>query len=470
MSFNNSDISLKKLVLRKLSTPSMLAICFIVIFTMMTFKYWIWWNDFHHPFHNDVDQYYSYLVGLFIHHDLSFDFSHHFWLIKTPIGEVVPKVTMGIAILNLPFFIIGDNIAYVFDYAGDGYSAPYAWSIHFGAMFYAIVGFWYVRKTLLLFFSEWITAISILCILFATNLFYYTYREPEMSHSYLFFLSSVFLHNVIKWHNNQKIKHLYYLSFTAGFISLIRPTECLVLLFPLLYNVVSFKTLKENFLLFIKLKWKLLVAFLFFLLPIIPQMLYWKYYTGKFLFFSYGSQEGFFFTDPRFYSVLFGWHKGWFVYTPMMFLVMVGLFLMFRKWKTLFFATVVYLALNIYLISCWWDWGFGGAYGMRALVQSYAFLVFPLAYFFHYIFNVLTKKIIKVLAISLTCCFTFIFIGLNIYHIKLFKSYCFHWDSNSKALYMYTLFESNLDPKKCDSLFIHPDYTEMLKGNREEKE
>ena len=201
----------------KLATPSVLALLIIFIFSFSTIKYWINWQQ--HPFDNDVNQYYSYLVAQFIHHDFSFKFDHNFWLIETPTHQLVPKVTMGMAILYLPFFIIGNNIAFTFDYDGLGYSSPFAWSIHIGTIVYVIIGFWYTRKTLLLFFNEWITALTILLLLFGTNLFYYTYREGEMTHSYLFFSLSIFVYHSIEWYSLQKIKHFYILCFVAGFIT-----------------------------------------------------------------------------------------------------------------------------------------------------------------------------------------------------------------------------------------------------------
>lgn len=463
---NDLNISLKGLVIKKLLTPSVISIVIIILFSLFSFKFWISWDK--NQFSNDVDQYYSFLIAQFIHHDLTFHFPNVYWLVPTPTGEMIPKATIGIALLNAPFFVIADNVAFVFNYETLGYSAPYAWCIHFGAMLYVLIGFWYLRKTLILFFNEWITAFTLLCILFATNLFYYTYRETEMPHSYLFFLFSIFIYHVIKWHHVNKIKHLYYFCFIAGFIALIRPTEALVLVFPLLYNVTSFKLLQEKFRLIFNLKWKLLLAIFIFLIPIIPQLIYWKVQTGQFLFFSYGNKEGFFFADPKIYSVLFSWRKGWFIYTPIMLFAVTGLFIMLKKWKGMFIPIFIYLIVNIYLISSWWDWGFGGAFGMRALVQSYAFMAIPMAFVLNYIFNLQLKKIIKISIISTFLSCIFLFGYINIYQTYLFKNYYLHWDSMSKKAYFYTLFESNIDRNKVDSLLIHPNYDEMLKGNRDE--
>lgn len=462
------NISVRKLILRRMMQPSVLTVLIIFLFSVLSFKNWVAWSE--HPFTNDVDQYYSYLVAQFIHHDLGFHFQHTYWLVETPIGEHVPKVTMGLSYLYLPFFVIANNIAFAFDYEGLGYSAPYAWCIHLGSIFYVVWGLWYQRKILILFFNEWITSLVILLILFGTNLFFYTFKESEMAHSYLFFLFSAFLYHTIKWHSTNKNKYLYYLSFVAGLITIIRPTEGLVLLFPLLYNVTSFTALKQNLSKLFSLKWKLIFVVVLFMLPIIPQMIYWKIYTGQLLFFSYGSSEGFFFGDPKFYSVLFGWRKGWFVYTPLMIFSIIGLIMMYKKWKGFFVPLAIYLLVNIYLICSWWDWGFGGAFGMRALVQTYAFLTIPLAFFLKWLFSV-SKAWLKI-SLSTVCFALFgFFIANNLFQTWLLKNSLMHWDSMTKEAYFYTFLRKNYtneDRVYLETLFKNPNYEEMRKGNRDE--
>jgi hypothetical protein len=464
----NINISVASIFLEKLKKPSIIALILITLFSLFTYKYWVVYPD--HPFHNDIDQYYSYLVAQFIHHDLGFHFTQYYWLIEAPNHQLVPKVTMGLAFLYLPFFVIADNIADAYNYDPLGYSAPYGVCVHFGTLFYTLVGFWYTRKSLIIFFNEWVVALSLLLILFGTNLFYYVYREGEMTHSYLFFLFSVFMYHAIKWNFSEKNKHLYFMSFIAGLVVLIRPTEILILLIPLLYQVTTIKDMKLKLIKLINLKWKLLLVILLFLLPIIPQLLYWKKYTGQFFFFSYGSSERFFFNDPQIVNILFSWQKGWFIYTPMMIFVLIGLILMFKKWKNMFVPVFVYIAASIYLVSSWWDWGFGGAHGMRALVQSYAFLVFPLAFFINWMFT-LKIKWVKICLIPLCFSLFGFFMYLNVFQVWQFKNSLLHWDSMSKQSYMYTFLRKDFtddDRKYLETLFIHPNYEERKKGNRDE--
>ena len=50
----------------------------------------------------------------------------------------------------------------------------------------------------------------------------------------------------------------------------------------------------------------------------VPQMIYWNEMTGHWLYFSYGSDERFFFGDPAIIKGLFSYRKGLFIYTPLL--------------------------------------------------------------------------------------------------------------------------------------------------------
>ena len=443
---------------------STIAFYFIVLLSI----YFIKWGNSEHPFLMDVDQYYSYLVAQFIHHDFTFHFPHHYWLVETPTQQYIPKVTMGLAFLYLPFFTIGNIIAHVCNYETLGYSAPYYWSIHIGSILYVLIGLWYCRKSLLLFFKEWIVALSLLFVIIGTNLFFYTYKESEMSHGLLFFLFSVFIYHVLKWRQTDKIKHVYYFSFIAGLVTLIRPTEILILLFPLLIYVSNFSQLKSRLIEIINLKWKLIFSLFIFFIPIIPQLIFWKTHTGQFLFFSYGTQEGFFFADPKFYSVLFGWRKGWFIYTPIMILSIIGLLLMFFKRKDLFFSVFIYFVLNLYLICCWWDWGYGGAFGMRALVQCYAFLIIPFAFFLNWSLSKIKKNVLRFILGTITVIYCLFCSYNNVFQTYLMNNSLMHWDSMTKEAYKYTFLTTDVNRVYLETMFKHPNYKEMRKGNRDE--
>ncbi len=438
---------------------------FIVLFTLAFTQFFINWSKAGHPFVDDIDQYYSYLNAVFIDHNLSFEGENHgYWLIETPTHHLVPKVTYGMAFFYCPFYIL----AKIFSASGsDGYEAIYAWFIHLGCISYILCGLWFARKILLIWFSEAVTAVSLLVLFFGTNLFNYTLSESESVHGILFFLIAVFFYYVIKWQQTSDKKYFLVFCMFAGFICLIRPTECLIFLFPLLININSNKNRQTNLTKFISLRWSLIIGAFLFLLPILPQLFYWKIQSGQWLFFSYGSNEGFFLADPKLFKVLMSYRKGWLVYSPIMILSLIGFILLYKKNRKLFFPILIYFCINLYLISAWWDWAFGGSFGMRALIQAYVFLVIPLAYFIQWIIEVNKKAILK----YCFAVFVLFFIALNLLQSNLYKHGIIDYDGMTKEAYWYTFFKkkySSDDLSHLKTLIKHPNYDSMRSGNRNE--
>jgi len=448
------------------STLIFLFICFCAI--VLT-PFFIHWGQPNHPFQNDINQYYSYLNALFIDGDLSFtNNSNGYWLIDTPIHKVVPKVTYGMAFFYAPFYLLAHLLSPT---GSTGYEPVYAWLVHFGCIMYVLFGLWFTRKILLLWFSEFVTSITLLLLFFGTNLFYYTVSESETVHGVLFFLISFFIYHVIKWHQSNSKRNLFVGCLLAGFICLIRPTECLVLIFPLLTGVTTINELKINVIRILNLKWNLLIAFLLFMLPLIPQLLYWKMQSGSYLFFSYGNSEGFFWSDPQIINVFFSYRKGFFVYTPIMLISIIGFILLYKRNKTLFYPVCLYFIINAYLICTWWDWSYGGSFGMRAFVHCFAVLVIPFAYFIDHVVSLYKKSIGKtvfVYIISMLCLF---FCGLNLLQSNLYKHQIIHYDGMNKETYWFTFLKKRYTSEEIQhltTLFKSPDYDARRKGLRDE--
>jgi hypothetical protein len=437
----------------------------IVIFSILTFKLFTNWGTAHHPFTMDVNQYYGYLPALFKQHDLTFSVNpNNIWLTPTPICRGVPMVTYGMSIFYLPFYAI----ASVFSASNStGYEPIYAWTIHIGCIIYVLIGLHFCRKTLLTWFSEQVTSIVLLVIFFGTNLFCYTLINSELTHSILFFLISMFVFYVVRWHQSSEKKYFLVFCFLLGFITLIRPTEMSVAVFPLLIGVTSFSQFKEKILTIFGLKFFLLIGIILFVIPIFPQLLYWKIQSGQWLFFSYGNNERFYWFEPQFFNVLFSYRKGWLLYSPLMLLSLLGFVQLFKKNKAIFWSIIIYFLINLYLISAWWDWAFGGAFGMRALVQVSAVLIIPLAYFIQWFFEVIESKYLKIAGYIIIVFFCF----LNVFQSNLYKHGIISYDGMTKEAYWFTFLKKNYSKEDLlylETLVKHPDYAAMRQGKRDE--
>jgi len=438
---------------------------FIVFFCVVFCYFFVNWGEAHHPFVMDVNQYYGYLPALFKQHDLTFSVNpNNVWLTPTPIGRGVPMVTYGMSLFYLPFYVI----ASVFSASNStGYEPIYAWTIHIGCMIYVLIGLHFCRKTLLTWFSEKTTGLSLLVIFFGTNLFCYTLINSELTHSILFFLISMFVYYVVRWYQSNQKKYFLAFCFLLGFITLIRPTEMSVAVFPLLIGIASFSQFKEKFFNIIGLKYYLIIGIVLFIIPIFPQLVYWKIQSGHWLFFSYGNNERFYWLEPQFFNVLFSYRKGWLLYSPLMLLSLLGFVQLFKKNKPLFLGILVYFLVNLYLISAWWDWAFGGAFGMRALVQVSAALIIPLAYFIRWFFEVIELKYLKIAGYIIIVFFCF----LNVFQSNLYKHGIISYDGMTREAYWFTFLKKNYSKEDLlylETLVKHPDYAAMRQGKRDD--
>ncbi|MEO8760666.1 MAG: glycosyltransferase family 39 protein [Bacteroidia bacterium] len=449
---------------------------YITIYTLLfILVYMLFFKDYWKPLHNtndtpfqyDVDQYYSYLPATFVHHDLDFKFPNYYWLATAKNGHRVPKMTYGMALMYSPFFALGYKIAYNTHSPLDGYSEPFKVCVHYGSFFYCFLGLIILAFVLRRFFSDGSTALTLATLFFVTNLFNYTMRDGEMSHAYGFFLISLFIWLTIKWHEKQKSIYFLWIGMTLGLASLVRPTEILIAIIFIGYGVRSFSGLKDKFKLVLFSYKNIPLLLLGFFILWLPQLIFWKMKTDHFFFFSYG-EETFFWTDPQIMNLLFSYRKGWFIYTPVMLFAIAGLFMLKDKAKDFKWPIIIYMCLNIYILSCWWCWWYGGSFGMRALIQCYALLAIPMAAFYEHVFSFEFKRqIFSVITRSVIVLCLCLFLFVNQLQTIQFGPAIIHFDSMSKETYWLAFGKFNFgteDWQQQQEDLIHPNYEEAMKG------
>lgn len=414
---------------------------------------------------NDVVSYYAYLPAAVIFNDLSFtflqdlpeDFEGIIWLQTAPNGKPVLRMTMGLALLWLPFFLLAHAVAHLTDVSASGYSWPYSLSIFVAVLFYLSAGLIFLRKVLLRYVSDLIAAITLITIVLATNLMYYVISEPGMSHVYNFALVTVFLFYTLKWVDAPGLKNTLILGFLAGFIVLIRPVNILVLLFPALTGITSFREFIQR----LSGNWKLIViAGITAFLVWIPQLIYWKAQTGHFVFNSYMESGKFYFLDPEIVNGLFSYRKGWLVYTPVMVIALAGIFFLRKKAAPLFLPLLLFITLNIYVVYSWWSWWYGGSFGSRPMIDCYGIMAVPMAVFIQKVWN-RNKWIRGMTLLVLTS-----FLVLNQFQMMQYRTSLLHWDSMTKEAY-WGIFCKKSWPEGYEQMIQVPDYEKALRGEEE---
>lgn len=334
----------------------------------------------------DVHSYYAYLPAIFIYDDIELVKSTYpitdnldlFWPTETESGARVIKTTMGLSILYAPFFFLGHAWAILFDHPLNGWSPPYKVFLLFGGLCYLLIGLITTRKVLLnLGFEDIDVAITLMLIALGSNLFCYSTHSGTMSHVYSFAIIALFIHLTMRWHKDPTIALTILVGGLVGLVSLIRPTNALVAVFFIIYGVTGFADLRKKIRFYWQHATKLgLIAVMAFSIWI-PQFIYWKTIVGTFFFNSYLG-EHFFWSDPHLVDGLFGFRKGWFVYTPVMLIAVLGLLIKSKNLTGLRAGVAVFVMLNVYIVLSWWCWWYGGSFGQRSMVDSYAIMALPL--------------------------------------------------------------------------------------------
>lgn len=347
----------------------------------------------------DVFGYYLYLPLKFIYHDLGLNDNSiissiiekynntatFYQAMKMPGGNFVMKYSMGLSFFYAPFFFIGHFIAKIFNYPADGFSLPYQYSILIGSIIYSCIGIWALSKVLVRFFSKTIVVFVLISIVFSTNYIIHItmYGQNAMSQNYLFMTYALIIWLSILWHESYKLKYAVLLGIICGITILSRPSEIVCLIIPALWGIRNKGSISEKILVFYKYKKHLFVAASIILILGMTQLIYWKIYTGNFLFYSYGGNagEGFEFFNPYILEVLFSFRKGWLIYTPIMLFAITGFYFIYKRNRSVFYALFIYFIANIYIVSSWSCWWYAESFSQRALIPSYPVMAIGLGYY-----------------------------------------------------------------------------------------
>lgn len=367
---------------------SNLAILFTLIVCFWSASNIMWGKHASTIIKADGKGYYAHLPAVFIYQDLNFGFfdeieekysNEHLYYDyrKYSKGKTYNKYFGGVAIPMLPFFLIGHMITSLSGGEADGYSYWYQISISCAAIFYLILSLLIMRKILSSYhIRDSIIAFSILAIVFGTNWYYYVLAEPAMSHVYSVFLISLFLWRMMKWRDTETNSELVFMGIILGLITWVRPLNAIVILSaPLVFNSwFEFKNRATKLFKNVKLWPVALIPGLIVLL----QLLVYKIQTGSWLIYSY-EEEGFNFTNPQMWNILFSYKKGLFLYTPILLIALIFNFLYYKRNKFKGVVSMLFFVAITYFLSSWWNWYYGGSFSSRAYLEYYVFFLIPLA-------------------------------------------------------------------------------------------
>jgi hypothetical protein len=340
----------------------------------------------------DVFGYYLYLPAKLIHHDLGI--RNYAWVQEildtyhptmgfyqaylSPGGDYVMKYPMGLAIMYSPFYFMGQVLAHLTGYSPDGFTLPYQLSIAVGGLVYTVAGIWFLRKILLHFFADGVTAFTMFFIVAGTNYFQLTAFDGAMPHNYLFTLFALIVWITIQWHENPRWKYAILLGILCGLATLIRPTAIIIVLVPVFWGVWGGKATMAKLILAARYFPQVLVMAAAMMIVVGFQLLYWKIHTGAWLYYSYEKGEKLEWIAPYLAKVLFSYKKGWLLYAPLMIFALAGFVPFFKKYRTTFLAVFLFFTAHLIIVASWPTWWYGGSFGQRSMMESYILLALPL--------------------------------------------------------------------------------------------
>lgn len=389
---------------------------------------------------SDGEGYYDYLPATFIRKDffrsnynnfkdnerkskLTNDFAATYKPYKN--NTIVNKYTVGTAILMSPFFFTG--FIFYRNETINGYENHFHKMLFYAAIIYLFFGLLCFKKLCGLYEINpiGIFLIQVLMVL-ATGLVHYTNHDASFSHVYSFFSISLFIYLFAAYIKNKDSKFLSFSVIIFTLIFLIRQINILVLLFlPFLFENLNHMKETTKLILYQSkaLFWGMIGAEILLFI----QLFSWYAQTGDWIVYSY-QNETFNFINPQLLNFLFSFKKGLFIYSPILFFILLFSFITLLKMRLhyKFFTMLIFLLIVFYVSSSWWDWSYGCSFGQRVMVDYLAVFFFVFAFTTRYV----SKKLFYTFTTLMMA-----FIPVNIIQAYQYKKYILHWEKMDREKY-----------------------------------
>jgi len=311
--------------------------------------------------YGDGVYYYSWLHSPAIDHDVSFQNEYDRLGGKqppTPLGAVGNVYPIGPAIFWTPFYLPLQMLL-----GGDGYSFLYQYITGAVSCLYAIAGLIFLYRLLAKYFSEEVSALTIIGIAFGTNLFFYGSLDTVNSHSFSFFVATILLTLIMQKNS------LVLIGLCTGVLSLMRTQDAIFLLlsFPIIINSIGEQNRRSAIILQVR---NILMLIAGFIVGFLPQLVAWQVVYGTFTRSPYMDSYHYFnFFRPHLVEVLFSTNSGLFFWTPLTALCLLGIFYKGKIsgiQKTFF---VLLFIVQWFLIASWSFWWQGESYSGRMFIS-----------------------------------------------------------------------------------------------------
>ena len=331
----------------------------------------------------DEIEYFAYLRSAVFDHDLDFT-NEYRWFVerdpaeykslaeaflgaRTPAGHAPNNAPIGSAVLwsalYVPTVLVEALVGW--ESSPPGYSTIDIAAVCIASMLYAALGLLLVYEACRRFASEGAAFSATVMIWLGSNLLFYMYVTPPMSHANSFFASALLLWAWLR--GGEGPKQALTIGFLGGVLASVRWQDALFMLTPVSAAVVSDwvrqpggvrRWLTSSSLMIVGFS----VAFL-------PQLFVWWRLNGSLTPFGLMAVEGrFSLAAPYFLGVLFSPFHGLFVWTPILLPAFIGLGLL-AVTDGRGRAIAIGVVAQVYLLSGYVV-AFGHGFGQRLFVSS----------------------------------------------------------------------------------------------------
>ncbi len=376
--------------------------------------------------------YYFYVRSLYMDGDL--EFSNEYKALSLDWRndlKVVPQTghrrniySFGTAFFWLPFYPIGMATASLLHLFGadvplNGFSYPYAVSIHLASLLYAFIALMLIYKILKDFFSPKVSALAVSGIWLASPLAWYMIYQPHMAHCLSLFTVTLFTYLWYRSREERSWKMWLLMGIVAGWMIMVRIQNGIFMLLPAVESLLAYIShIKRKEINHIK---KLLLNNLIFLgavfIGFFPQMIVWKIIFGRFYIGNPYGDAFLRWTSPRIMEVLFSARHGLLSWTPIVYFSIIGLFIFLRKDRKLILLFLIVFLAMLWVNSSAASWWAGGSFGDRRFINCGLIFALGLAAFIQWLGGWIKKRPLAAIGILLAL----LIVG-NALMMKQFKS------------------------------------------------
>ena len=329
--------------------------------------------------------YYAYLPSLIFDRDL--DFADEFQRLQGR-GDVSPKqqrtvtgkmpnpFSIGVAVLWLPFFLLGHLVALARGFASDGFSPPYYVAVYLANAVYGFAGIVLIYRLAERLFARDIALFATALIWFASGVLYYLFPLWLMSHMPSMFVVALFITAWLAWRDKMSLRGYIALGALGGLAALVRWQNALFLLLPAVDIVEAVRHQRGERQELRQTVLRTLLLGIVFLAVFFPQMIVWKVIYGGFVTVPQGA--GFLsWFKPSLFDTLFSSRHGLISWTPVILLAIIGLFMFPAEKRRLGHMLAAAFALQLYINSVVVH--VGVSFGMRRFINCSAIFALGLA-------------------------------------------------------------------------------------------